>query len=155
MPILSKEEFIKATHNDTALLSLDVGTKTIGLAVCSGLRSSVSPLKTIMRRKLKLDSQAIFEYYEAYECKGLVIGWPLEMDGNAGRRCQGVRDFTLALLAIYDVPVFFFDERLTSVEAEEHMIYNLNLSRSKRKQNIDKIAAYYILERALLELKQG
>ncbi len=155
MPILSKEEFIAAVGNNSGLLALDVGTKTIGMAVCNGLRISATPLRTIIRRKFKLDSQAVFEAYDEYECKALIVGWPLEMDGKAGRRCQGVRDFTRALLDIRDVAAFFFDERLTSVEAEEHMIKELNLSRHKRKKNIDKIAAHYILQRAILELEQG
>ncbi len=155
MPILSKEEFINFVKKDSGLLALDVGTKTIGLAVCNGLRISSTPLKTIMRTKFKIDSQAIFKAFDEYESKALIIGWPLEMDGTAGRRCQGVRDFTKALLEIRDVPTLFFDERLTSKEAETHMINALDLSRHKRKKNIDKMAAHYILKRAILELEQG
>ncbi len=155
MPILSKEKFIETVRSDNALFALDVGTKTIGTAVCSGLRISATPLETIIRCKFKIDSQAIFKSYDEYECKALIIGWPLEMNGNAGRRCQAVRDFTRKLLDVRDVPALFFDERLTSKEAENHMIKNLNLSPYKRKKNIDKMAAYYILQHAILKLKQG
>ncbi|MFV0430871.1 MAG: Holliday junction resolvase RuvX [Alphaproteobacteria bacterium] len=154
MPILALDDFKDKVSNSNALLALDVGTKTIGLAVTSGLRISTTSLETIFRRKLKLDAETIFKYYHDYECQGLIIGWPLEMDGNVGRRCQGVRDFTLALLDIYDAPCLFVDERMSSVEAEEHMIKNLDMSRKKRHMHIDKMAAQVILSNAITLLKQ-
>ncbi|MFV0321812.1 MAG: Holliday junction resolvase RuvX [Alphaproteobacteria bacterium] len=155
MPILNLDDFKNTAGDDSSLLALDVGTKTIGLAVSSGLRISASSLETIFRKKLKLDAEIIFKYYNEYECSGLIVGWPLEMDGTAGRRCQGVRDFTLALLNIYDAPVLFVDERMSSAEAEQYMIETLDMSRQKRKKNIDKMAAQIILTNALILLKRS
>lgn len=155
MPILNLSDFKNTVKDNSSLLALDVGTKTIGLAVTSALRISASSLETIFRKKLKLDAEIIFKYYNDYECSGLIIGWPLEMDGTVGRRCQGVRDFTLALLNIYNVPVLFVDERMSSAEAEQYMIETLDMSRQKRRKNIDKMAAQIILTNALILLKRS
>ncbi len=153
--IMSQSEFNALAGENTALLGLDVGSKTIGIAVSGALRISATPLYTIMRKKLHLDAKMLFSYYDDYECKGLIIGWPLEMDGTVGRRCQSVRDFTLELLKIRDVPVYFFDERLSSWAAEDMLINIFDASRKKREKSIDKIAAAVILDGAITQLKKG
>lgn len=155
MPILNLDDFKNTVGDNSGLLALDVGTKTIGLAVTSGLRISASSLETIFRKKLRLDAEIIFKYYNEYECAGLIIGWPLEMDGTVGRRCQGVRDFTLTLLNIFDAPALFVDERMSSAEAEHYMIETLDMSRQKRKKNIDKMAAQIILTNGIVLLKRS
>ncbi len=155
MIITSQSDFNQLVGENTALLGLDVGSKTIGIAVSGGLRISATPLYTIMRKKLRLDAEMLFSYFDDYECKGLVIGWPLEMNGKAGRRCQSVRDFTLELLKIRDVPAYFFDERLSSWVAEDILINKFDASRKKREKAIDKIAAAVILDGAIAQLKKG
>ncbi len=155
LAILTTAEFSAQVGDNTALLGLDVGSKTIGLAVSGGLRISATPLYTVMRKKLKLDADILFSYYDDYECKGLVVGWPLQMDGTTGRRCQSVRDFTRELLNIRDVPACFFDERLSSWAAEDMLLTKFDASREKRAKAIDKIAAAVILDGALQQLKQG
>lgn len=155
MAITTQSEFIELAGKNTALLGLDVGAKTIGVAVSGALRLSATPLHTIMRKKLRLDAQVLFSYYDDYECKGLVIGWPLQMDGTKGRRCQSVRDFTLELMKIRDVPAYFFDERLSSWAAESMLINTFNASRRQREKSIDKIAAAVILDGAIAQLKKG
>lgn len=152
MPIYEKDDFIQHMIEPSALLALDVGTKTIGLAVCSALRSSAHALYTIKRKKLQQDAQILFQYYDDYECTGLIIGWPLMRDGTKGKKCQSVRDFTLALLQIRDVPVYFFDERFSSIEAQSIMENDLNMKKKKQKQHIDNEAARIILQNALEDL---
>ena len=131
-----------------ALLGIDPGTKTLGLAISDGLRFTATPLQTLQRSKLKRDLEALFQIYDQRDCVGLIVGLPLNMDGSMGPRAQSVRALVRSILELRDVPLAYQDERLTTAEAERAMI-EANLSRARRKVLIDKSAAALILQAAL------
>ncbi len=131
-----------------ALLGLDPGTKTVGIAASDPGRLIASGICTQRRGKFTADATAIFEYYDERECVGIVLGLPIQMDGKEGPRAQSVRAFARNLLARRDVPILLWDERL-STSAVERTLIDANTRRSKRKEVIDKLAAIYILQGAL------
>lgn len=133
-----------------ALLCLDVGTKRIGMALCNPSWSVVTPFQTIHRKKFSLDAPQIIKIIKEWEIGGLVIGLPLNMDGTEGPMCQSVRDFGRNLQGFDQfpagLPVFYQDERLTSDSAEKFLIEEMDMSRQKRKNVLDQLAAVKILE---------
>lgn len=132
-----------------ALLGLDPGTKTIGVAVSDGLRMIATPIEIIPRgRKLKPALERMFEIYDDRNCSALVIGLPLNLDGSAGPRVQATKALVYNILQHRDVPLAFQDERLSSAEAERVMIA-ADLSRARRAAAIDASAAAIILQTAL------
>ncbi len=149
MAILQIDEFNNIVTAKSALLGLDVGKKRIGIAMVDTLRIAPFAIKNLDRVKFIKDMEVIFGYYDEYNCKGIVIGWPLQMDGTKGAMCQSVRDFTLEMLKIRDVPCCFVDERLSSFASEDMLISEFNLSRNKRKKILDKLSAQTILQRYL------
>lgn len=131
---------------------LDLGTKTIGVAVSDGLRSVASPLLTIRRRKFGLDAQALLAIVAERDLRGLILGLPMNMDGSEGPRCQSTRAFARNLENLTDMPISFWDERLSTVAAERAML-EADLSRAKRAEAIDHVAAAFILQGALDRLR--
>lgn len=132
-----------------ALLGLDPGTKTIGVAVSDGLRMIATPIEVIPRgRKLKPALERMFEIYDDRNCAAIVIGLPLNLDGSAGPRVQATKALVYNILQYRDVPLAFQDERLSSAEAERVMIA-ADLSRARRAASIDASAAAIILQTAL------
>lgn len=147
MPILSEEEFLKSLKSDDRLLGLDIGTKTIGVAFGSMMAGFASPLQVIKRTKIAKDAEILKKLMAEYSVGGLVVGWPLNVDGTVGVRCQATRDVLLEIMKyIPDVPVVFFDERFSTKKAEDFMIDEIDLSRKKRGQIVDKMAAQIILQ---------
>ena len=130
------------------LLGLDVGEKTIGVAVAGANLTVASPVGTIRRTKLPADASALFRIADDRGVGGLVIGLPVNMDGSEGPRCQSVRQFATNLLGIRDLPIAFWDERLSTAAVERAMLA-ADLSRKKRAKRIDEAAAAYILQGAL------
>lgn len=136
------------------LLGMDLGTKTIGLAVSDGGRSVATPLTVIRRGKFSADAAALGKVVRDYEIGGYVLGWPLNMDGSPGPRCDAVRSFADELknypqfLGI-DPWIALWDERLSTVSVEDFLVESVDMSRTKRKQVIDKLAAQHILQGAL------
>lgn len=131
-----------------ALVGLDYGEKTVGVAV-SDLRRSVStPLETIRRTKFTADAARILGIAAGREACGLVLGLPLNMDGSEGPRAQSTRAFARNLARLTDLPIVFWDERLSTVAAERALI-EADTSRARRKEVIDAVAAGYILQGAL------
>lgn len=130
------------------LLGLDVGSKTIGLALSDATLTIASPLETIRRAKFISDTQRLTTLIAGNHVSGLVIGLPVSMDGNEGPRCQSTRDFATNLLEKIDMPISFWDERL-STAAVERMMIEADLSRRRRGELVDKLAATYILQGAL------
>ncbi len=149
MPVLSLEQIATALPANRRLMGLDVGSKTIGLALSDALLGLASPLETIRRNKFTADAQHLLQLADRYEVGGLIVGLPLTMDGSEGPRCQSVRQFAANLLAISDMPLAFQDERLSTVAVERMMIDDADLSRKKRAATIDRAAAAYILQGAL------
>ena len=130
------------------LMGLDVGAKTIGIAF-SDLRHVVAtPRETIRRTKFSQDVETLRRLIDDNEVGGVVIGLPINMDGSEGPRCQSVRQFAANLLAVIDIAVVFWDERLSTVAAERTLI-EADVSRKRRAEVIDKMAAAYILQGAL------
>ncbi len=131
-----------------ALAGLDLGTKTIGVAVSDRMRSVATPLETIRRTKFTADAARLIEILTAREIGGLVLGLPLNMDGSEGPRVQSTRAFARNLSRLTDLPITFWDERLSSVAAERALL-EADTSRARRNEVIDKVAASYILQGAL------
>ena len=149
VPLAELETCLKARRR---LLGLDVGTKTIGLALSDALGTAATPLDTIRRAKFARDAQTLAQRFEARDDCGLVIGLPLGMDGTEGPRCQSVRQFAANLLAVVDRPTAFWDERLSTAAVTRLMI-EADLSRKRRAELVDKAAAAYILQGALDNLR--
>jgi len=148
MPIFKPDEFLLNILPKKRLLGIDHGTKTLGIAVSNSDWTIATAVSAIKRKKLKSDIQQLISIFDQYEITGLVIGWPLNMDGSVGPRCDSVRDFTKSLLSIVELPVLLQDERLSTMAVERPMI-NEDLSRKKRKLRKDYLAASWILQTAL------
>lgn len=146
------EELAKTLAPSGALLGLDLGAKTIGLSVSDALRGFAVPLSTIARTKLKNDIDALKKIIAARKIAGLVLGLPLNMDGSEGPRAQSTRTFASNLVREISLPLAFWDERLSTFEAEEAM-KDAGVSVKKRSQRVDAAAATVILQGALDGLK--
>lgn len=142
------EDFAAALPARRALAGLDLGEKTIGVAVSDRMLSVASPLQTIKRRKFGLDASALLEIVTARDIGGLVLGLPRNMDGTEGPRCQSTRAFARNLSSLCDLPMTFWDERLSTVAAERALL-EADTSRRKRAEVIDHVAAGVILQGAL------
>ncbi|MFK7881335.1 Holliday junction resolvase RuvX [Roseobacter sp.] len=143
-------EFVKALPPMQSIAGLDLGTTTIGVAVSDTFQSVATPLETIRRRKFTLDAARLAEIVTARRIGGLVLGLPRNMDGSEGPRCQSTRAFArnLAQVAGLDIPLTFWDERLSTVAAERALL-EADTSRKRRAEVIDHVAAGYILQGAL------
>ncbi len=135
-----------------ALLGVDPGTKTLGLAISDRTRLIATPLETIRREKFGLDAAHLFKVYDENNISGLIMGLPVNMDGSHGPRVQSVKDFCTNLLKLRDLPIFFWDERLSTMAVTRGML-EADMSRKKRKENVDKLAASYILQGVLDRLR--
>ena len=130
------------------LMGLDLGTKTIGVAVSDGLRISATALETVRRSKFSADAARLEEIIAGRGIAAIVLGLPRNMDGSEGPRCQSTRAFARNLAARIARPIAFWDERLTTVAAERALLA-ADSSRKRRREVIDKVAAAYILQGAL------
>jgi putative pre-16S rRNA nuclease len=149
--ILDIETFQKRTLGK-ALIGLDLGTKTIGIAIADPLWTVASPRETIKRKKFGVDAQRLIELIEEAEAGGLVLGLPLNMDGSEGPRVQSTRTFARNLLQKIHIPICFWDERLSTV-AVTRTLLEADTSRQKRAEVVDKMAASFILQGALDRLR--
>ena len=133
------------------LLGLDLGEKTIGLALSDRRLTVASPLETLKRRKFTQDAAALAQVCREREVGGLLFGLPVNMDGSEGPRCQSVRQFAVNLveLAGFALPIAFWDERLSTAAIERLLVTEADLSRKRRSEVVDKMAAAYILQGAL------
>ena len=133
------------------LLGLDVGAKTVGLALSDRGLAVASPLETLARGKLGDDVAALGALCRDRGVGGLVLGLPVNMDGSEGPRCQSVRQFAanLEALAGFELPIAFWDERLSTMAVERVLIEEADMSRKRRGEVVDKMAAAYILQGAL------
>jgi putative Holliday junction resolvase len=129
-------------------MGLDLGTKTIGVAVSDRLLSSATPLQTIQRMKFSKDAEALLQITENREMGAIILGLPRNMDGSEGPRCQSTRAFARNLARLTDLPIGFWDERLSTVAAERALL-EADTSRKRRAKVIDHVAAGYILQGAL------
>ena len=146
------EDFAAALAPMRALIGLDLGEKTIGVAASDALLSAASAVEIIGRKKFGIDAARVLEIASAREAAGLVLGLPRNMDGSEGRRCQSTRAFARNLRRLTDLPIGFWDERLSTVAAQRALL-EADLTRKRRKEVIDAVAAAYILQGALDRLK--
>lgn len=130
------------------LLGLDVGTKTIGLALSDTRRLVASPLDTIRRRRFREDMAQLFSTIDRHGVGGLVIGLPLTLAGGDGPRTQSVRQLARNLVALRDLPVAFWDERMSTAAVTREMIA-ADMTRKRRAEIVDRVAAAYILQGCL------
>jgi putative Holliday junction resolvase len=136
------------------ILGLDLGTKTIGVAVSDGMRYSATPLETIKRTKFTQDAERIIQLIAENAVAAIIIGLPLNMDGSEGPRVQSTRAFARNLSQKLTLPIAFWDERL-STSAVTRMMIDADLRRDRRAEIVDKLAASYILQGALDRLRRG
>ncbi len=136
------------------LLGLDLGTKTIGVAVSDAMRYSATPLETIARTKFTGDAARIAVILGETGATGIVLGLPLNMDGSEGPRAQSTRAFARNLSQRVRVPIAFWDERLSTSAVERMMIEEADMRRDRRAAVVDKLAASYILQGALERLRR-
>ena len=136
------------------LLCLDLGTKTIGVAVSDAMRYSATPLETIKRTKFTQDAERLDELIAQNNAVAIILGLPLNMDGSEGPRVQSTRAFARNLASRITLPIAFWDERL-STSAVTRMMIEADLRRDRRAEIVDKLAASYILQGALDRLRRG
>ena len=140
--------FAAALPRTRAVMGLDLGTKTIGVALSDRLWSVASPHETVKRRKFTLDAARLLEIIAAREVGGVILGLPRNMDGSEGPRCQSTRAFARNLERLTDLPISFWDERLSTVAAERALL-EADATRKRRSEVIDSVAASYILQGVL------
>ena len=141
-------DFLAALPPMGGIAGLDLGTKTIGVAVSDGLRSVATPITVIRRTKFGQDAAALLALVAERDLRGVVLGLPRNMDGSEGPRAQSTRAFARNLSRLTDLPISFWDERLSTVAAERALL-EADASRRKRAEVIDQVAAGYILQGAL------
>ena len=146
------EGFAAALPAIGALAGLDLGTRTLGVAVSDGLRSVATPLRTIRRTKFTADAEALEAILAERGVAGIVLGLPLNMDGSEGPRAQATRAFARNLARRIETPIAYWDERLSTVAAERALLA-ADASRKRRAAVIDHVAAGYILQGALDRLR--
>lgn len=156
MPVLDILDLPAALPPYSPLFGLDLGEKTIGVAVSDPARAIASPLELIRKTKFTDDAHRLFALMKDRGGKGLVLGLPLNMDGTEGPRCQSSRAFARNLLRLDDsLAIAFWDERLSTVAVQRMMTAEQDLTRARRAELVDKTAAAYILQGALDRLGYG
>ena len=148
MPLTDSLNPLSALPASGKLLGLDLGTKTIGVAISDGMRYSATPLETIRRQKFTQDAERLLQLIAENNAVGVILGLPLNMDGSEGPRAQSTRAFARNLAQKTAIPVAFWDERL-STSAVTRTLIEADASRKRRGEVVDKMAAAYILQGAL------
>lgn len=151
-PPLPIEELPSKLQPGARLLGFDLGTKTIGLALSDVTRIIATPYVTVRRTKFTADAKTVAAIAAKEGVGGLVIGLPLNLDGSEGPRAQSTRAFARNLAPHLDLPIAFWDERLSTAAVERHLI-EADASRKRRAEVIDRMAAAYILQGALDRMK--
>ncbi|QPM89996.1 Holliday junction resolvase RuvX [Pseudooceanicola algae] len=141
-------DFATALPPFRAIAGLDLGERTIGVAVSDTLLGVATPLETIRRKKFGVDAAALMAILSKRNIAGIVLGLPRNMDGSEGPRCQKTRAFARNLLPLTDLPITYWDERLSTVAAERALL-EADASRKRRAEVIDHVAASYILQGVL------
>jgi putative Holliday junction resolvase len=148
MPLISLEELAGTLPVAAPLIGIDLGTRTIGIAVSDRLRKVASARTVLRRTRFQQDARALIELATSEAAAGIVIGLPLNMDGSEGPRVQATRAFARNLEKLTAIPLIFWDERL-STAAVERMLIDSDTSRARRAELVDKLAAAWILQGAL------
>ena len=151
--VLSLEDFAAGLPPAGRLMALDVGTKTIGIAISDTTRMVASGLETLQRVKFGVDAAHLIARAATHQIVGVVIGLPVNLDGTSGPRVQSTRAFAANLGPRLSLPMLLWDERLSTVAAERSLL-EADASRKRRKEVIDKVAAVIILQGALERLRE-
>ena len=128
-------DFNGSISKTTALMGLDLGSKTIGVAISDSFRSIATPLKTIRRTKFSEEVKVLFQLISEREISGIIIGLPKNMDGTEGARCQSTRAFARNIITFRDFPISYWDERLSTVAAEKALL-EADINRKRRSEVI-------------------
>ena len=152
MPVVTIEELAETLPPRSVVAGIDLGTKTIGVAVSDPSLSLASPRPVIMRKKFGVDAEALLSLLARDGAAALIVGLPVNMDGSAGPRVQATRAFVRNLMPLTELPMVFWDERLSTVAAERALL-EMDVSRAKRATRIDSAAASFILQGALDRLR--
>ncbi len=155
MVIPDPREMTVELRQSGRLLGLDLGAKTIGMALSDLRRRVASPMDTVKRRKFTQDAERLERVIAENEVVGVVLGLPVLMDGAEGPRCQSTRQFASNLSKRIGPPISFWDERLSTAAVERMMIDEMDLTRKRRSEVVDKLAAAYILQGALDALNKN
>lgn len=154
MPVLDIEDFSAALPEYGPIVGLDPGEKTLGVAVSDVTRTVASPLALIEKTKFSKDAEALFKLMDSRGAIGIVIGLPMNMDGTEGVRCQSNRALARNLLRLKpELPITFWDERLSTAAVTRVLIEEHDVSRRRRDEVVDKMAAGWILQGALERLR--
>lgn len=153
MPVVDLTELPDLTPPNTPLVGLDLGEKTIGVAVSDATRFVASPLELIRKTKFTDDANALFKLMQSRHASGVVIGLPVNMDGAEGARCQSNRAFARNLLRLRDLPIAFWDERMSTMAVNRLLVGEADMTRARRADVVDKMAAAWILQGALDRLR--
>jgi putative holliday junction resolvase len=149
VPVLDLLDLPAACPPDTPWMGLDLGEKTIGVAVSDSTRLIASPLELIRKSKFTQEAEHLFKLMAHRKVSALVIGLPANMDGTEGPRAQSCRAFARNLERLRPVNIAFWDERLSTSAVERFLIEDLDLNRKRRAQVVDRTAAAWILQGAL------
>ena len=147
-PTISLADLAPTLPRHARLMGVDLGSKTIGLAISDVERRIATPLETIRRVKFTPDAERLLQLFDTHQIAALVMGLPLNMDGSEGPRVQSTRSFVRSLTAMRPVPIVYWDERLSTAAVTRSLIEQ-DASRAKRAEVVDRMAAAYILQGAL------
>lgn len=153
MPVLDLTDLPAALPRHAPLIGLDLGEKTIGVAVSDGAWTVASPLETIAKSKFTKEAERLFALIDEREIKAVVVGLPVNMDGSEGTRCQSNRAFARNLLRLRDIPIAFWDERMSTMAVNRMLIDEHDVNRKRRAEVVDKLAAAWILQGAVERLR--
>ena len=153
MPVVDLLELPSLVPAGAPLAGLDLGAKTIGVAISDATRAIASPVELIRKSRFTREAERLFELMDERGAGGLVIGLPVNMDGTEGARCQSSRAFARNLLRLRDLPIAFWDERLSSMAVNRMLTREADVSRARRAELVDKAAAAWILQGALDRLR--
>src|SRR4051794_36846199 len=153
MAVLDLADLPAALPAYAPIVGLDLGERTIGVAVSDATRTVASPLETIRRTKFTDDAGRLFALMENRGAAGAVIGLPVNMDGSEGPRCQSARAFARNLLRLRDLPIAFWDERMSTMAVNRMLVDEMGVTRARRAEVVDKAAAAWILQGALERMR--
>ena len=148
MPLCNPSDLKTVLAPGQRMLGLDVGTKTIGMALSDTTLLVATPFDTIRRTRFRQDAARLAAEIARHKVGGIVVGLPVSLDGSEGPRAQGVRQFARNLLQVIDRPLTFWDERLSTAAVEREMIA-ADMTRKRRAEIVDRVAAAYILQGCL------
>jgi len=155
MAVVDLTELPALLPRHAPVVGLDLGEKTIGVAVSDIGLSVATPLELIRKTKFTGDAGALFKLMDGRGAAGVVIGLPVNMDGTEGPRCQSARAFGRNLLRLRELPIAFWDERMSSMAVNRMLIEEADVTRARRAELVDKAAAAWILQGALDRLRSA